>query len=626
MSGCIQVFGHAWQREFCCHGGERHCLPGGAAQIGGMLRHKGLEVSFSLPSSMQTQPVSLDDTAGGLLLAHGEIPAPTGGCTPPQEDNLAASVVWDEGWGGIIPPKTGPVLWASEQALPSPSAMAEIGDRCFLLLSIDALRLSGAGFSRGRSWERTVTELMEILQTPGYVHLLTANVLLISFGAEGAALFTNQGEDRAVTLHLLSGDREGWFAEQSPGFALPDVFAMQVYQTALQFRAVLAGEQPTNVAAILSPAGELWQTGYLPELFAAGLAIPVESGKAGESVKSFPFPQNPAPDWNILGGWQDGALYDLAFALAAEGFGKLAGYPRLQTGGWVFYHRAEIDALTAPESRQLLQGLDGAAFLRNAETLPGYPGLNRLNETDDKFILRRAVLLRQLLDMKYGRGTVPPQGLLHALLLAPAYKQGAASLEFLLDELDWEEAETLPLTGIPSFYGALVPHVEPEAFLRLLRRETFLIAKEEELARAIHERYRGLALENPRTEDPATGPWEELPPYLKLSNLRQAASIRRKLRIIGCGYDGGDAPYPTVNAFTPQEVEQLARMEHDFWVAERLALGWRHGKHKDSKRKTSPYVAPWAELDDSVRQLDRDLAAHIVSLLEGIGLRVYRKI
>ena len=46
-------------------------------------------------------------------------------------------------------------------------------------------------------------------------------------------------------------------------------------------------------------------------------------------------------------------------------------------------------------------------------------------------------------------------------------------------------------------------------------------------------------------------------------------------------------------AFTPEEVERLAEMEHERWLAERRALGWTPGP-RDPQKKTNPNLVPWA--------------------------------
>lgn len=144
----------------------------------------------------------------------------------------------------------------------------------------------------------------------------------------------------------------------------------------------------------------------------------------------------------------------------------------------------------------------------------------------------------------------------------------------------------------------------------------------EQLARQIHldycrtqmERQPGKALEYPS--------WEQLPDSLKYSNVRQAQTIVDKLRIIGC-YVGRAGEHPEYN-LSEEELELLAKYEHELWVEERIKNGWSYGEVKDAERKTSPYLVPYEELSEGIKELDRDTIRNIPKLMQFVGLSVYR--
>jgi len=149
----------------------------------------------------------------------------------------------------------------------------------------------------------------------------------------------------------------------------------------------------------------------------------------------------------------------------------------------------------------------------------------------------------------------------------------------------------------------------------------------EDLARVIHEKYlRDQAARGETTgTNPALVDWEELSEHLKESNRSQALHIVEKLMAIGCDIaemdDGNRAGFE----FTPQEIERLARMEHERWVEERLANGWTNGP-KDIDRKTHPLLrASYEELPEEEREKDRDAVRGIPEFLAEVGLKVKRR-
>ncbi|MGD0875212.1 MAG: RyR domain-containing protein [Acidimicrobiales bacterium] len=75
----------------------------------------------------------------------------------------------------------------------------------------------------------------------------------------------------------------------------------------------------------------------------------------------------------------------------------------------------------------------------------------------------------------------------------------------------------------------------------------------------------------------------------------------------------------------PEEIEMLARAEHDRWIEDRLRQGWRFGLRRDVAAKLSPYLVAWEELAEGVRDLDRDSVRAIPHLLAESGLKIVRR-
>lgn len=143
-----------------------------------------------------------------------------------------------------------------------------------------------------------------------------------------------------------------------------------------------------------------------------------------------------------------------------------------------------------------------------------------------------------------------------------------------------------------------------------------------DLAKEIHQEYnRNRLREFP--DRPLEYPtWECLPADMRYSNIRQAQKIPEKLSAIGCYISAeGDDP---VLEFTEDEVETMAILEHEHWVDERESNGWAYGPVKDVENRLSPYIAPWEQLPEFIKEYDREPSRNIIPLLEKIGLHVFR--
>ncbi|MBQ6099518.1 MAG: hypothetical protein IJL02_06615 [Methanobrevibacter sp.] len=120
--------------------------------------------------------------------------------------------------------------------------------------------------------------------------------------------------------------------------------------------------------------------------------------------------------------------------------------------------------------------------------------------------------------------------------------------------------------------------------------------------------------------------FDDLRSDYKMSNIRQAKSIPKKLAMIGCEIAHIDeTEMVEVTQFTANDVEDLAIFEHDDWRKEREGVGWVYGPEKDPDRLTSPYLVDWEDLDDEeIKDFDKDAVRNIPKLLNSIGLKVVR--
>lgn len=147
----------------------------------------------------------------------------------------------------------------------------------------------------------------------------------------------------------------------------------------------------------------------------------------------------------------------------------------------------------------------------------------------------------------------------------------------------------------------------------------------ETIAQAIHEAYRRACKGKVTNSDLSMAEWDRLPDYLKESNRRQADHIFNKLHRIGCTAYKVNNRDIVLLTFTDDEVEVMAEMEHARWNDERLLDGWKWGEKRDVAKKTSPYLVPWSELSDDVKELDRRTVRKIPEFLAKVGLEVRRQ-
>lgn len=118
-----------------------------------------------------------------------------------------------------------------------------------------------------------------------------------------------------------------------------------------------------------------------------------------------------------------------------------------------------------------------------------------------------------------------------------------------------------------------------------------------------------------RKRGDANRPWEGLAETYRDANRASADHLDVKLRAVGRVL----APKGSAAAaeLTAQELEVLARMEHDRWCAERALDGWRLGPERDNAHKLHPNMVPYEQLAEKIRQLDRDNVQQVLQLALG---------
>jgi hypothetical protein len=180
-------------------------------------------------------------------------------------------------------------------------------------------------------------------------------------------------------------------------------------------------------------------------------------------------------------------------------------------------------------------------------------------------------------------------------------------------------------TGSPDVFPNLHSFGSLE---RTCNPELLLMGTHEVLARAVHEYY--VRKEQDRGRTAATNvslvSWEDLDEQTRESNRRHADHIGIKLRAAGCSimplYDYDYEPF----SFTQEEVNLLARMEHQRWRTEKESQGWRFApQEKDSAAKTHPDLVEFDDLSAESKEKNRDMIQDIPAILAQCGFRIYRR-
>lgn len=147
----------------------------------------------------------------------------------------------------------------------------------------------------------------------------------------------------------------------------------------------------------------------------------------------------------------------------------------------------------------------------------------------------------------------------------------------------------------------------------------------ERLARVIHESYvvsRRRHGERPGA-NPSLVPWEELSEPLRRANRAQAKDIGRKLRELGCALSPRVGPGDE-HALEEPEIERLAILEHQRWLAEQRASGWRYAPDRDDARRLHPALSPWEDLREDLRERNHDAVRELPVILADAGFRIVR--
>lgn len=161
---------------------------------------------------------------------------------------------------------------------------------------------------------------------------------------------------------------------------------------------------------------------------------------------------------------------------------------------------------------------------------------------------------------------------------------------------------------------------------RVCEPELFVNNLTEQIAQALHGSYLEVCRRDGTLDASlaAHRPWAELDETYREANRAQAVGVDDRLR--SAGYTvrlttGWDVPAPPL---TDDEIEVMAKDEHERWCRDRRADGWTYGPTRDAGRRRHPDLKGWDELEESVRVKNREIVRALPAVLARSGLAIVR--
>ena len=72
-------------------------------------------------------------------------------------------------------------------------------------------------------------------------------------------------------------------------------------------------------------------------------------------------------------------------------------------------------------------------------------------------------------------------------------------------------------------------------------------------------------------------------------------------------------------------LEDLSKNTHEIWAAARYDEGWRYGRRRNDKRKTTPLMVPYEELPAGEKEYDKKVITNLLKTLVKLGYNVDRE-
>lgn len=295
------------------------------------------------------------------------------------------------------------------------------------------------------------------------------------------------------------------------------------------------------------------------------------------------------------------------------------------------------------EEQEAFKQIKGTDFVSRLKGILNIKGPNPTNATDKSAVIRRGLLLRDLLVRKCpeicenGIANIS-RCLLSAMLSVSEYRHGTRSLEMIV--------AMSRLSGFKRYTPSCLPvdeqlnlHLKVNDFRHKLEFEQKMGDVVEKFARIEHEHTRACREKEIRlfaqTEeeieremsDPEMAAWSDLDEFFKEGHRSRIRYLGERLE----GYDLNIGLRPVLPGRTDAitelygpTLETLCEIEHIRWMNHKIAEGWRPGKY-DRELKLTPELVPYEELTDETREEIRKSLRPLPSYLKEVGYELYTK-
>ena len=295
------------------------------------------------------------------------------------------------------------------------------------------------------------------------------------------------------------------------------------------------------------------------------------------------------------------------------------------------------------EEQDAFRLVKGSDFVSRLKGILNVKGPNPTRVTDRSAVIRRGMLLREQILRKCpgicSDGTIEiSKSLLSAMLSVSEYRHGTRSLELILAMSCLSDVRRFTPSCLPM-EEQLNLHLNAKDFKQKLEFEQIMGDAVEKYAEIAHEHYREQRMEEMKLsgmtedeikkemQDPEMAAWDKLDEYYKEGHRSQIRYMGERLE----AYDVSIGLRPvlpnTTDAISELYgpiLELLSEIEHERWMRDKKADGWRLGKY-DRELKLTPELVPYDELDDDTKELIRKSLRSLPSYLKEIGYELYTK-